>query len=350
MSPLSLHKFSPSAAQWDRLVAKYKGRTVFHESAWHRHILDVHPRGRVDYFEIRRSGEQVGIHCGLRITKLGVPIHGSPLGGTGSNFMGPLTSADVPAADVAYLMRGMLGIRNGLHLELSHYDLVPEVMERVGFERHESVTHLIKLPDSEDAAWGMLKSSCRNRVRKAQQAGLEARIATDETVAERFFEQFIEVYGKQGMQTPFGVERPKSLYRHLAPVGRLLPIEIVQNGRVLASGLFPYDDSCIYFWGAGSWLREQHLCPNELLHWEVMRFAVQQGIRAYNMCGGRSQFKDKFGGDDIPYITYSASALPGMKLARQAYRRMHFMRLKAGGKALVSVERPRKEGMPNSTE
>jgi hypothetical protein len=264
--------------------------------------------------------------------------------------MGPLVSPDVSYGEIAGLMKSLLGLRYGLHLELSHYRLSSEVLTAAGFDRHETVTHLLRLPATEDAAWAMLKSSCRNRVRKAQQAGLDVRIAGDEGVAGRFYEQFIEVYGKQGMQTPFGLARPQSLYRHLSKVDRLLPLEVWFENRVLASGLFPYDDHCIYFWGAGSWLREQHLCPNELLHWEVIRFAVNKGLKAYNMCGGRSQFKDKFGGEDVSYVTYSASALPGIRFARDAYRRYHFKRLKAGAKPITTAVQPATPSSPPSTE
>ncbi len=350
MSELSLARISPTDAEWDALVREFPGRTLFHESAWHHHLRDIHPAGQMQYFEIRQGRQRVGIHCGLRITKLGLPIHGSPLGGTGTNYMGPLVYEHVAGAALGPLMRSLLGPRHGLHLEVSHFRLAPEGMLAAGFDRHESVTHLIRLPDSEEAAWAMLKSPCRNRVRKAQQFGLEVRTASDASVANRFFDQFIEVYGKQGMQTPFGIERPQSLYRHLAPAGRLLPLEVWHEGRVLASGLFPFDDHCIYFWGAGSWLREQHLCPNELLHWEVIRFAVQRSLAAYNMCGGRSQFKDKFGGEDVPYVTYSKSALPGLRYARDVYRRLHFMRLKTGASAVPVPQRPVAQSAPSTSE
>jgi hypothetical protein len=333
MSLLYFRRFAVRPDNWDVLITRYQGKTLFHEVAWHQHVLDIHPDGQMEYFEILCDGQRVGVHCGLRIRKFGLPIHGSPLGGTGTNYMGPLVEPSVAPETLAQALRGMMGPRNGLHMEVSHFRFDSSLMKASGFDVHSSVTHLLKLPVTEGEAWGMMKGTCRNRVRKAEQNGLVTRIATDVGVADRFFEQFIEVYGKQGMVTPFGVDRPRSLVERLTGKGRLLSLEVLREGSVLASGLFPYDESCIYFWGAGSWLSAQHLCPNEFLHWEVIRFAVSRGIRGYNMCGGRSQFKDKFGGADVSYETYSASALPGLRTARSLYKRFHFAQLKRQGKA-----------------
>jgi hypothetical protein len=329
---LKLRRFSSRPADWDTLIRAYDTKTLFHESAWLDHMHSIHPSGRVDYYEILENGRRVGLHCGLRITKLGLPIHGSPLGGTGTNFLGPLVQRDVDQRDLARGLAAAIGLRFGMHLELSHFELDPEIMVEEGFQRHDDVTHLIPLGDSEEDVWGALKSTCRNRVRKARKNNLVIQRIDDVSIADRFFEQFQEVYGKQGMRTPFGPDRARSLFEHLSPAGRLLALEILHEGESIATGLFPFDEKCIYFWGAASWLRHQRLCPNELLHWEVIAFAVGRGIPMYNMCGGQSQFKDKFGGEDVPYLHFSRSALPGLGAARSVYRKLHFLGLRVARK------------------
>jgi lipid II:glycine glycyltransferase (peptidoglycan interpeptide bridge formation enzyme) len=123
----------------------------------------------------------------------------------------------------------------------------------------------------------------------------------------------------------------------LVPQNKLLPLYIRRQGEIIATGLFPYDESCIYFWGGASWIKDRKWYPNELLHWKVMEFAVSRGIRAYNMCGGTSQFKNKFGGADVPYLTFSKSALPFLQMARNAYRAYHFHRLHRAGRNPIEV-------------
>lgn len=351
MPKLRLRRIEPSNRDWDDMIKQYRGRTVFHESSWHAHLMDIHPSGRMVYYEVLEGATRVGLHCGLQVRKMGLAIHGSPLGGTGTNFMAPLVDVEIDRSRIPALLASLLRPFGALHLEVAHWHLEPSAFTQVGFEMHEDVTHLVPLPLREEDAWNGLKSSCRNRIRKAQQNGLVVRAAQDESVAARFFEQFVEVYGKQGMRTPFGPERALSLYRRLAPANRLLAIEVEQDGRTLATGLFPYDDQCIYFWGAASWLREQHLYPNEVLHWEVIKFAVSNRIAAYNMCGGQSQFKDKFGGADVPYRTYSKSLLPGLSVARSLYRKWHYASLRSSTKIDASTIRSQaKSAELNSSE
>lgn len=313
---------------WDQKITQFETKTLFHQSCWLDHMNSIHPDGRIDYYEIHDGGALVGYHCGLRIKKMGMPIHGSPLGGTGTNFMGPIVNTDIDQRALIKAMLKLFGVRNFLHLEMSHFWLDQELMAGLGFTVYQGVTHLIKLPDNEEDAWNMLKSTTRNRVRKAEKNSLVVSQVTDDSIAKDFYQQFIEVYGKQGMVTPFGEDRPRSLFKHLYNAGALLPLVIKHDDEVIAAGLFPYDENCIYFWGAASWLKDQKLCPNELLHWHVIKFAVERKICAYNMCGGTSQFKNKFGGDDVDYIHYSKSALPFMQQARDWYKNRHFRALK----------------------
>lgn len=316
---------------WNERIAGFDTKTLFHESGWHDHLLDIHPDGRLVYHEIRDGSGVVGYYCALRVKKLGLPIHGSPLGGTGTNFMGPIVPHDLDQEALIKGLSGLSGFGTFLHLELAHPWLERSLMERLGYRVHEDVTHVIELAEDEETAWSDLTSPARNRIRKGRKNDLVVERTDDRAIADQFFAQFEEVYGKQGMTTPFGPDRPRSLFDRLLPVDRLLPLRVRKpDGEVIATGLFPYDENCIYFWGGASWLEHQHLCPNELLHWEVIRYAVESRIPRYNMCGGASRFKDKFGGDDVPYLHYSRSALPGLGLARDLYRKLHFWQLKRG--------------------
>ena len=314
--------------KWDQVISEYDTKTLFHQSCWLDHVLDIYPGSRIDYYRIVDDKELVGYYCAHRVKKAGIPIHGSPLGGTGTNYMGPIVNKDVDQRLLIRALTQLFGLRHFLHLEISHYWLDQSVMADLGFAVYPSVTHLVKLPENEEEAWAMLKGTARNRARKAEKSGLQAVISEDGSVVAHFFEQFIEVYAKQNMVTPFGIERPQSLFDNLNPAGSLLPLMITYGDEVVAAGLFPYDENCIYFWGAASWLRHQKLCPNELLHWQVIKFAVSRGIRAYNMCGGTSQFKNKFGGEDVPYVHYSKSFTPLLQYARNWYKQLHYWSLK----------------------
>jgi hypothetical protein len=321
--------------EWDRIIAQFETKTLFHESAWLDHVQSIHPSGKLVYFRIVQDGKIIGYHCGLRIAKALLRIQGSPLGGTGTNFMGPLVQNDVDQRELVRALTALAGPRNFLHIELSNPSLNADVMREAGFGVHETVTHVVPIPGTKEEAWAAMRGPARNRVRKAQGNGLIVERTDNPAIVDHFFEQFIEVYGKQGMVTPWGRERPLSLFQNLMPAGRLLPLWVRHGDEIVAAGLFPYDERAIYFWGAGSWLKHHALCPNEALQWGVIEFAVEKGIPFYNMCGGKSQFKDKFGGSDVPYRTYYRSFIPGLAVARKWYRAWHFRRLRTGASQIA---------------
>lgn len=339
---LEFQELSQRPADWNELIRNYSMKTLFHETAWHDHLLDIHPKGSMRYDEIRFDGKVVGHMAALELRKYGICVSGSPLPGTGTNYMGPLLTdpALLEHAVEAWLQHARR--RGVMHFELSNPALEDRAMEALGFTVYPSVTHVVPLLGTQDEAWSALKSSCRNRIRKAQKNGLQAEIVEDPGIAGEYYEQFGEVYGKQGMVRPYGPDRPLSLFRHLQPAGRLLAVRIRQGDRTVATGLFPYDEHCIYYWGGASWVADHHLCPNELLHWTVIERAISMGIPRYNMCGGQSQFKDKFGGEDIPYNNYSRSANWMLRLGRNLVQRWHWFKLRLEGAAFA--RRPTNEG------
>lgn len=322
--------------EWDSLIDRFDTKTLFHEAAWLDHVHTIHPHGRIEYFRLTEDGNTVGYFCALKIRKMLLSIYGSPLGGTGTNYMGPIVSKDTNQAELVRALTGLCKTQGIAHLEVSHDWLNRAVMESHGFTVHENVTHVCPLPTDEERAWLQLKSTCRNRIRNAESNGLVAEMTDDPSIIDHYYAQLSEVYAKQGLTVPFSKDRPRSLFDHLLPADRIFPVWIKNQGTVIATGLFPYDARCVYFWGAASWLQYRHLCPNELLHWTVMRLGIARGIPLYNMCGGTSRFKDKFGGSDVPYNHYSRSTLPFLRTARQVYRSAHFLKLKILGRLRAS--------------
>lgn len=328
---MKLIRLNERPNDWNCIIKRYETKTLFHEAAWLDHISSIHPEGRIEYFRIAEGSNTLGYLCGLRFRKFLLSVFGSPLRGTGTNYMGPIVNRGV---DQAKLVQAILEEfkKNGIaHLEFSNDWLESGVMKAQGFNVHHSVTHICPLPDNEEAAWGLLRSTCRNRIRKAEKNGLVVEMTDDPSIVDHFYSQYKEVYGKQGLAVGYDIDRPRSLFNALMPADRIFPLWVKHKGEVIAAGFFPHDERCVYFWGAASWLKYHPLCPNEILHWTVTKLAIARHIPLYNMCGGTSQFKDKFGGSDVPYVTYTRSFLPFLEAARKLYTYVHFRKLKLLG-------------------
>lgn len=335
---IDIERLRVAPSDWDALIRRYEGKTLFHESCWLAHVASIDRRWRIEYLQIVVDGHGVGYMPVVMTRKAVFGLSGSPMPGTGTNYMGPLVETGAPLQEVVAAVLTHLRRRGVAHVELAHRALEVLDHDRLGIDPNPDVTHVIPLTDTVERAFAQLKSTCRNRIRKAERSGLRVELTDDPSIVDHFIEQYAEVYGKQGLALPWGAERPQSLFNHLLPAGRVWPLQVWHGETVVAAGLFPFDEHAVYFWGAASWLRFQDLCPNELLHWHVIKMAVEHGIREYNMCGGRSQFKDKFGGSDIPYLRMSRSFLPGLRAARRLYSAAHQFRLRLRG-ALEAARR-----------
>src|SRR5205814_4862924 len=143
---------------WDDLSRHFHSKTLFHEGAWLDHVQTIHPQAEIVYYEIRDGSRHLGFYCALRITRMMISIHGSPLGGTGTNFMGPLVNDDVDQKEIVQALLRLFGPRHFLHLELSNPWFRREVMEEAGFDVHSGVTHVCQLPADVDAAFSSIST------------------------------------------------------------------------------------------------------------------------------------------------------------------------------------------------
>lgn len=315
---------------WNDTIASFENSTVFHSSEWLNHVADQSSSFSIKAVALFENETMVALIPYVEVKKAFViKIFASPLGGTGTNFMGPLFNLE--RSKLGYMLDFLLTeirLKGYHHVEMNSRHISKEVFVSTGFRSHTSITNIIELPETEEEAWSQLKSSCRNRIKKAQKQGCTMKSMKDDLLPLQFQKRLEAVYSKQKLKAPFGVERSRSLCRN---VKNILPLRIVNDGNVVAAGIFPYDDDSIYFWGGAALPEDYKYYPNEIMHWEVIKFAVANNIKNYNMCGGTSQFKNKFGGKDQEFVTYSLSFLPFLDKARALYKRLHFLKIRIKG-------------------
>jgi len=91
----------------------------------------------------------------------------------------------------------------------------------------------------------------------------------------------------------------RELIRAIHPTGMLLLLRARDdNGRCIATGIFPAMNQTMYFWGGASWRQDQPLRPNELIQWYAIKYWKERGINRYDM-GGGGEYKRKYGGSEI---------------------------------------------------
>lgn len=311
---------SPLAAPdvWDAAIAPYRTKTLFHETVWLR-FLERSQRARVHGLTfLDDRGQTVGYFCAAEVRKGIFRLLGSPLQGWTTNAMGPIVDDVDPGTVLAAVDRFCRG-RGFDYVEMTNPGLAVADMNAGGYELDADETFLVTV-DSEPAMWGRLKSECRNRIRRGLGNGLRVERATDHAIVREYYGQLRDVFARHGLVPTYGEDRVQALWETLGPAGRLLALRVRHGEDVVATGLFPYDERAIYFWGGASWTRAYSLYPNELIHWTAMRFALERGIPTYNMSGGGS-FKPKFGGRLVPTERWFRALSPFARVGRIALKR-----------------------------
>jgi SAM-dependent methyltransferase len=305
--------------RWDELTAECDNRTLFHHRAWLEYLAES--RGvQIRHWAIRSGDRTMGYFCG-GILRLGpFRVLGSPLKSWGTNVMGPLIKGDVDHHELLRALDRLAIAERFAMIELEQPALSKEALEAVGFEPVRDWTYSVALaPEDPRAAWKALESTCRNRIRRAEKAGLTVEDTDNPAVADEFYDFYLALMRRKRMAPPFSRRTARLLVSHLRKADCLFALRVLdRGGRLLAVGLSPHDDDTMYFWGGASLAEAHDLCPNDLLHWTAMQMAAQRGLRTYNM-SGHGRFKRKFGGALIEVTRWHKCYWQTARWARKGY-------------------------------
>jgi CelD/BcsL family acetyltransferase involved in cellulose biosynthesis len=146
--------------------------------------------------------------------------------------------------------------------------------------------------------------------------------ATNETFADEFYEQLVEVFARQNLVPTYGVERVRQLIRYLQPSGQVVLVRVrAPDGVSIATSVVIGRGKSAILWGAAFRRAYADLHPNELLHWEAMRLWRGSGALYYDM-GGGGEIKAKYGGVETPTFISHRSRYAVMRYGRSAVRRL----------------------------
>jgi hypothetical protein len=293
-----LERLDPDQVDWKRLDA-FSDRVVFQTREWVE-FVSASQRAEPVFAALRNGGSTAGYFTGLVVRRYGISILGSPMPGWTTSFMGFNLEDGVSRRHAAEALVeftfGSLGCR---HLELRDRDLLPSDVEGVGFEDTPWTGLEVDLRRPEEEIWAGMQGRCRTAIRKAERSGVVIEEASDIEFADDCYAQLRDVFAKQSLVPPYGVERLRALIRHVHPSGRLLLVRARNAaGECIATGIFPAMNRSMHFLVGASWRDQQHLNPNEPLTWYAMRYWRDRGIATCDL-GGYMSYKRKWGGEEF---------------------------------------------------
>ena len=318
-SAVKCRLLQPGEVPWERLEA-CPDRLVFQTRPWLDFIAET--QGAVPVVcELEDSGEAAGYFTGLVIRRFGVRILGSSFPGWTTPYMGFNLKAGCSRREaLAAVEKLAFGELKCLHMEIWDRQFQPEDGQSLGFEMDWFDSYETDLRLSEEEILRRMDKTCRWSIRKAEKSGVRVEEAHDDGFAKDYYEQLIEVFGKQKLAPTYGIERVQALLRHLLPTGNLLLLRALgPDNACIATGIYPGMNRVAEFWGNASFRSGLSLCPNQALHWHAMRYWKGRGAEVFDW-GGGGGYKEKYGPRPIRVPRFHKSrygVLTGMRKQAQ---------------------------------
>ncbi len=328
---IATHLYNEDGRAWDAFVASHQDSTNYHQYGW-RKVVEKSFGHRTMYLAATNRYNEI---CGvLPYVKMKSRLFGNFLVSLPFfNYGGMLISEDSASAMLLDASRKMLSGSGVNHIELRHLKMCADVEAT----KQHKVTMILDLKKNEEEQWNALNAKVRNQVRKAEKSGLQAVIGRMDLL-DGFYEVFCR--NMRDLGTPvYGRSFFQNVLEEFADTTRILVVTL--NGRTIAGALLTwYRDTLEVPWASSN--RDfRPLCPNNLLYWEAIRFAIGMGARAFDF--GRStpgegtyEFKKQWGARPVQlywqYLLREGGALPEInpknpryKLAIQAWQRLPLM-------------------------
>ena len=308
-----------SGAEWDSFVQASEGATAYHCFGW-RAVLTRsfgHPAHYCaaidDYGELR--GILPLVH--MRSRFFGNFIVSLPF----VNYGGLLCENEVAAAlllDEAEKIRRSSG---ATHVELRHVARRPENLPT----KQHKVTMVLELAGSAEDQWKSFDSKLRNQIRKAQKSRLEFRRGHLDLI-DGFYEVFAR--NMRDLGTPVYSKRFFHNVMEAFPDTTTI-FAVLHEGKMIAAGIASWFKGRLEIPWASSVKDYRALCPNHMLYWEAIRFAIEHGFREFDF--GRStpnegtyNFKRQWGALPVPlnwqYLMDEHRDLPHLNPGNPKYR------------------------------
>lgn len=316
---VTVQLYNEDQSVWDAFVASRPESTNYHRYGWRR-VLEKSFGHRAMYLAARNDRNEI---CGvlpciqLKSRLFGTFLVSLPF----FNYGGLLCDETSTAAALLRTSRRMLEGSGSAHVELRHLARCDDIAAT----RQHKVTMILDLATDEEEQWRRLDPKVRNQVRKALKSGLVTMVGGLELL-----DGFYEVFSRnmRDLGTPvYGRDFFRNVLEEFPDSTRLLSVTL--QGRTVASALLTWYRSTLEVPWASSIRDFRELCPNNLLYWEAIRFAIAGGAERFDF--GRStpdegtfHFKKQWGARPVPlywqYLLREGCGLPDLNPRNPKYR------------------------------
>lgn len=282
-------------ASWDSFVLSHPGSTNYHQYGW-RNVIERSFGHKTHYLTaVSDEGEIRGI---LPLTHMKSVLFGSFLVSLPFlNYGGMLFADDAAGSALLGYAREMLRKCRANHVELRHLQAHGNGL----ITRQHKVTMLLDLQNDPVSQWNAFGPKVRNQIRKAEKSELRAVMGQIELL-DGFYQVFCR--NMRDLGTPvYSRNFFRNVMQTFPETTRI--VSVLSGEKTIASGLLIWYRDILEVPWASSIRDFRELCPNNLLYWKAIKFAIDAGARRFDF--GRStpdegtyRFKKQWGATPAP--------------------------------------------------
>jgi len=307
-----------SFEEWDNYVRSHPDATNYHRAAW-RKVVERSFGHLTHYLAAKDDTGQIrGI---LPLVYMKSRLFGAFLISLPFFNYGGLLADSYEAAQQLLCQADELRRKNGAeYLELRHYGYTIDSLP----SKQHKVTMILALENSEEAQWKAFNAKLRNQTRKAEKSGLLPVIGGLELL-DGFYDVFVR--NMRDLGTPvYGREFFYNVLKELQDSARIVAVR--HNDRIIAAGIITWFRDIVELPWASSISDFKSMCPNNMLYWEAIKFAIELGAKNFDF--GRStpnegtfNFKKQWGAVAAPlswqYLLEEGKTMPDLNPKNPKY-------------------------------
>lgn len=192
-----------------------------------------------------------------------------------------------------------------------------EIIINNGFKYEDHLNIVIDLKKDESELWKDVHSKRRNEIRKAKKNGTEFKIGISEEELAISYKILNDVYSRVKLPLP-----PFNFFLNITNINEekigLKNFLAIYNNEIIGCMLAIIYKNTIYDFYAGAYAESYNKYPNDLIPWEVFKWAKNKGYHTFDFGGagkpnipyGVRDYKKKFGGKVINQGRYEKTYRP----------------------------------------
>ena len=297
MPDIQIAELTPNTrSAWDAYVNAHPDSTVSHHRAWQVAATAAYPVREHSLVAHRPDGALAGVLPLFLVDNKVAPYAVTGVFGAYGRVLADSPELGLGLLQEAWSRMRRAGARHLLHKSVGAPERAPEDWHR----SDAALTAVLSLEQGPEALWKGFRSEIRNRIRKAERAGLEPRSGSGEF--EGFYDVLAANMHRKGTPT-YGRPFLRSLLTAFGDRAEILTLR--HNGRVIAGAFVVEHRGVVNVPFVSARAEFFALAPANLLYWEIMRRGCGRGMTTLDF--GRSfrdtsnlDFKTRFGAAIVP--------------------------------------------------